>query len=208
MGFQQIQGPAKGASPGGLSATIRAVDADRNGVDTILAPSEGHVGEVGGSTPVISATLTRPTEAPAVQYAAGDIIANSLTTPTVLTFADCARVAGGTGVILSALVVLSTMETTAPQLELWLFDTAPAAQNDNVAFAPSTAEVRKLVAIIPFSEDRYLTGNQSTFRAPAVNEGFQCATGDTNLYGAVVVRNDYTPVSAEVLAFRLKISQD
>lgn len=198
------------------SATDSVAVTDGGGSLTVdgsvgLAASEAHLGEVGGRTRVISATLTRPADTAA--YAAGDAVTNSTSAPSVITFDDCARVANGSGVIVGVTMVDSANQSTPGVFELWLFDTAFTADNDNSAFTPTDAECTTVVGIVPFAlsyvgDATSGAGGNRVYIASNLNIPFQATGGGDSLYGAIVVRNAYTPVSGETFTARLRILQD
>lgn len=164
---------------------------------------------LGHTTETIDASITRPATTPT--YAAGDVIGTA--SSHVITFTDIARTAGKGGMIMSALLIDSANQATKPSLELWLFDTAPAAQADDAAFAPSDAEMERLVAIIPLTS-AYVgaatvgAGGNSAIPAAAQSQPFVCAASVKDLYGCLVVRNGYTAISGEKFTIRLTVLQD
>lgn len=155
--------------------------------------------------------VTRPADTNA--YTAGDVISDSTSAPTVITFGNVARESGGNGTIVHAVCVDSANVATKPDLELWLFDTTVTPDNDNAAFTPTDAELKTLVGVIAFPTASFKAGDatsgaggNSICEATSLNIAFKAA-GATNsaLYGVLVVRNAYVPVSAESFFFRLKI---
>jgi hypothetical protein len=164
----------------------------------------------GGMADVIAASVTRP--ANTTPYASGDVIGTAAT--HVLTFEDMARRVGLTGVIIDVLIIDSANQAAKANLELWLFDTPPAAQVDNVAFAPSDAEMETLIGIVDVNATPYV-GNPASgadgscvYTALTQNLPFKCGAASTDLYGVLVHRDSYTPVSAEKFTVRLKVLQD
>lgn len=177
----------------------------------ILGAGEAHIGEMGGRSRKISAGFSRP--ANTTGYTAGDVVNNSTSAPEPLTFTGAARVAGGSGVITDLLIIDSGNQTTKPSLELWLFHTAPAMDNDNAAFTPSDEELLNLVAIIPvastFVGDATAgAGGNAVYQAKGINQAFVCTGAVTALYGVLVVRNAYTPLSGETFTVLLGVLQD
>jgi hypothetical protein len=168
-------------------------------------------GSVGGYTARISATLTRPDDAE--QYAPGDQVANSASAPAPIEFADCARFNGKGGTIIDAVCIDSANQATKANLRLYLFDSAPTSNNDNAAWAPSDADMNKLVGYVEFTGWEVgngtagANGNCASF-AKAVNVPFVCAAASTSLYGLLVERGTYTPVANEAFTIRLGIVQD
>ncbi len=180
-------------------------------LDAPLPAGTNAIGQVGGITVAPSASYTRPADV--IAYAAGDVVANSTSAPVVLTFANCVRANGGTGMITNALMVDSASVATKGIYELWLYHTSPGADNDNALFTPTDAELLNLVGVIPFST-AYVgdatagAGGNCVYPSPGLNISFKCAAAATSLFGILVIRNAYTPVSAEVFTITLNISQD
>jgi hypothetical protein len=155
-----------------------------------------------------SASYTRPADT--TQYTAGDVLSNSTSAPTVLTFK--AAIKNGHSTLKAAWCIDSAAEATKPDLELWLFHTSPAAVNDNAAFTITDAEALTFVGVVDFAV--------ATFKASALNSVCQKLALDIplrgaidpradktqDLYGIVVVRNTYTPVSGEVFTFVLAMA--
>lgn len=172
---------------------------------------EGYIGLSGSPAESISASVTRPADT--TQYAAGDVVTSS--PAAVLTFSGAGRVNGGSGIVIDALLIDSANQTTKPNLELWLFSQAPAIDDDNAAFTPTDAELANLVGIVQFT-----TGFVGDATAGAGGNCvlpsertylpvfYECAAAVTALYGVLVARNTYTPVSGEVFSVKLKVAQN
>jgi hypothetical protein len=190
---------------------VSYVDTGTSGTAAVLGASEAHIGEVGGRAIRVSGSFTRPADTTA--YAAGDNMADSTSAPTVNTITGCVRIPGGSGIILGASLIDSANQATPGQFEAWVFDTAWTPDNDNAVFTPTDAECATLVAIVPLTTS-YVgdatagAGGNRIYMSDPVNRGFVCAGGSTSLYWALVVRNAYTPVSAEVFTLRLSILQN
>lgn len=174
--------------------------------------SESHIGTIGGTTARAKATLTRPANTTA--YADGQSVASSTGTATALTFSNVARVAGGTGVILSAVLVDKAYAASQPTgFELWLFrSAAPTVSSDGSAFALTQSDLNNFVTVIPFTTS--YAGNKTVgvtgsvvWNAPNLGRGFVCS-GDANLYGVLKINGAYTPISAEVFDIVLKTLDD
>jgi hypothetical protein len=160
----------------------------------------------------ITASVTRPSDTTA--YAAGDALTDSTSAPTKITFSNCGRYAGGSGKIINAILVDSAAQATKGQFELWLFDTSVTPDNDNAVFTPTDAECATLVGVFafttPFVGDATAGagGNCVYVTTPAAPIPFKCGAALKDLYGLVVVRNAYTPVSGEIFSFILVTDQD
>src|SRR5947209_1226263 len=100
---------------------------------TTLQAGTANVGNTGGITAVVPATLTRPANTTA--YTAGDEMADVGT--AILTLTNAATKSGGSGIISQITMACSSNAATKPQLECWIFDTTSTPQADNAAFAPA-----------------------------------------------------------------------
>lgn len=161
------------------------------------------------NTKVVSLTKTRPADT--ATYAAGDVVAESTSAATVWTFANMARGAGLGGVIQSAVLISSLAPPTLKgEFELYLFDTTLTTQNDNVAWAPSDAESKTFIAMIPFSTANYRSfgANNGGYVLNALGISYACAAAATSLFGILVARNAYVPGNAEELTIRLIVGPD
>jgi hypothetical protein len=162
----------------------------------------------GASRPV-RASFTRPADT--TQYTAGDVVSDDDTTPTRLTFTDALRNAGGSGVIVNASMIVGSNQATAGDYELWVFDAAPTAMEDNAAFDPSDAEMQSVVARLVF--DTAVVGDATSgadgnqyYEAATVSNVVESADG--NLYGIVVVRNSYTPIASDLYSLTIGLALD
>ena len=198
---QQEQGAI--AVPGGVVVTditsIAGVDGQATMANSfpVVIASDQSVLTVGGSGITITVT---PTLTVAGAYAANDYVGTST---TAMTFANAARVSGGSGVIETAILVDGDLQSIAA--ELWLFDTAPTPPNDNAAWSISDADALTCIGVIPFSS-YYASALNSVSVAKAQNIAFS-AVGGTSIYGCLVTRGAPTYVSGN-LSVRLAIMQD
>ena len=158
------------------------------------------VGQVGTSR----ASFTRP--ANTTQYAAGDVVSDS---SAVMTFPNALREFMGT--IKQATLIDSANQGTLLDSELWLFDTDPGVTTDNAAIDWTDAEVLRVVGVISFAVANGkvgLAGSGASGNAVNVQSGLNIPVRglQTNdLYGVLVARNTYTPVSAEVFTVILAV---
>jgi len=184
-----------------LTATERVRDAVEG--DVTLAEM--------GHTTVAVAALTRPDDA--AVYAAGDVVSDDTAAPTAQTI-SVARANNGGGVIQSALLVDSANQATKGNFEVWLFDAAITAMEDNAAFDPTDAEMANLVGVIRLGDAPNVglvtagaDGNcVYTYEAPSL--AFKCGAAVQTLWWVLVVRNAYTPVAEETFTLRLGVLQD
>lgn len=160
---------------------------------------------------VVEDSFSRP--ANTTQYAAGDQVSDSATAPTPLEFSNAAQLPGGAGVILSAICISSANQATKPNLRLYVFDAEPTPSNDNAAWAPADSDVLNLVAVVEFTSwhvgksDAGADGNAVSIVSD-ISSPFRTQPSSKSLYGLLVERGTYTPVSAESFTVRLGILQD
>jgi hypothetical protein len=176
-----------------------------------LPATENYLGFVGGKLAGITANFTRPNDTTA--YAAGDAVTDSTSSPTKITFSNCARIANGTGRITGVHMVDSANQATKGVFELWVFDTSVTPDNDNSAFTPTDTECGTLVGIVPLNvvyvgDATSGAGGNAVYYSGEIDRPFTCTGSTRDLYGLMVVRNAYTPVAQEVFTFRLQIDQD
>lgn len=163
----------------------------------------------------VQTTYTRP--ANTTTYTANAVLCNSTSAGTILTFSGMALANAGFGKIYSAILREGANQTLKLESELWLFRSSITMQNDNVAFAPSAANLDDCIGVIAFSAGASKTG---TVTAGASGNNlyagllpdsqplaYTTGASDTNLYGVLVVRNAYVPVSAETFSVTLLAEQ-
>lgn len=174
---------------------------DANG-NAVAVSASNPVPGAGQSVTTVSTTITRPADTNA--YTANDCWADSTSSPTVggFTLANAGRSSGASGTITDA--VFSTSAGTALQGELWIFDQAVTAVNDNAAFSVSAADILNLVGVIPFNCTDTANGRAASY-VTGIGIGYT-AVGSTNLRCIVKVMNAPTPGNAEVLSIRLHVS--
>lgn len=161
-----------------------------------------------GHTPVD--LFARPANTTA--YAAGQVVADSTSAATLRKF-TVTKEGGGFATIEAAVLVVGANQATKPDVQLWLFDTAPAVQNDAAAFAPSLAEMKALIGVISFPVGSFVVANAAAGASGNVMCNPQgllipvnTVKSDAAVYGVMVVRNAYTPTSGEVWQTRLIVA--
>ncbi len=149
-----------------------------------------------------TASLTRP--ANTTQYAVGDVITG--TTAAALPF----NLGTSQGRIRSAMLIDGAYQTTKPDIDLILFDSLITLAADNAAFAPTDAEMATAIGVISFFGANMRGGDLT---AGAGGNGIVPVDGldillsgeGSIIYGVLVARNTYTPVSAETFTVRLGV---
>lgn len=162
--------------------------------------------KVRGQGHTVSDSVTRP--ANTTTYTAGDVVGDG----AVLEFVNASARSSEPGIIQQAIISSSAYVSPAPDLELWLFDTTVTADADNAAFTPTDAELATLVGIIDFSTTTWKTGTATAgvngnMVCVADNLGipFNTISNQNSIYGVLVVRNAYIPISGEIFTVRLQI---
>lgn len=156
-----------------------------------------------------SVEITRPADITA--YSVNDVISNSTSAPTVLTFSNCAAEAEGFGYITKAcLFVDSATALLGMVVRLHLYHTSPSAINDNAAFTLLYANAVNRIGFIDFPA--LTTGGSGSDSAAALWVDipllFNCARGSKNLYGVpMVLTAGAAPASGQKLKFFLGIEQ-
>lgn len=148
-----------------------------------------------------SRTVTRP--ANTTQYTAGDEFGDG----TALIFGTAATYNGGGGIITHAVAVSSVNQATKPNQRLYILSGSPAMAGDNATWAPAFATLGSVVAMAELSSwEVGGTGSGTAgncFAIAQINKKYRCASGDSKLYGVLVERGTYTPISAENLTVTL-----
>ena len=160
---------------------------------------------VAGSQVAVSASFTRP--ANTTPYTALSVISDSTTAPTILTFANSARVSGGSGLILSARHTKSSTTIAAANFRLWLYRATVANINDGSQFPLLYANRTNRFGFIDFTHTTQGTGSDSTSSLVTfVNLPFVATT--TSLFGVLVALGAYVPTSGEQHYIELQIAQN
>lgn len=154
---------------------------------------------------ITTASFTRPADT--IGYAAQDVVSNSTSAPTLLTFAGAGRANGGSGLVLSARHLKSS--TTLASYRLHLYRVAPTAINDNAQFTLLYANRANRVGFIDFSHATGGSGSDSTSALSTfVNLPFVCDAASVSLFGILVASAAYTPTSGEQHFIELAIAQN
>ena len=139
-------------------------------------------------------TKTRPANTTA--YAVNDVIADDTT--SLWTFSGVARnKKGATGLVTNASLIIDSAESTALQAELFLFHSTVGLDADNATDTITDAEMKTCVGRVSFYTG--ITTTNQTIYDVRPNIQFTCGPDDQDLYGILLAKNAYTPVSGEVL---------
>ena len=160
------------------------------------------------------ATFLRP--ANATPYAAGDVISDSASVAAAIEFTNCGARKGGSGAILRAHVSVDVNHASVPNLELYIFDHEPTNHLDNAALALADSDIVKLHTSLIFTGSTAKVLNASASPAGAIQiaaalelpRPFVCDPDSRSLYGLLVTRSVFTPVSGAKWYVHLEIEQD
>lgn len=172
------------------------------------------IGNIPGATireesSLITATLTRPNDNNA--YAVNDVVADSTSAPTMITFTNVVNNIGDSARIIGGTLIDSVNQATKNAYELWLFHSTIIMTNDNAAFAISDADLLKFIGLlrfyIPYVANATVgtSGNCVYVAEPIDNNIVFKATASRNLYGVLISRNTYTPSAQEQFTLGLRV---
>lgn len=170
-----------------------------------IAYPNGIVTEEQGGSWSTHTSFARPADTAA--YAAGDVISNSTSTAASLYFPTT----GLNGELMSAHVIHEDPLMAACNLELLIFDSAPADHLDNAALACVTGNLPYLVHRFNFlaAASVLIGSNLRHYTADGTNalQMGRCYAGSTvGLYGLLVTRTIVTPNSTSAAKFHVRLS--
>jgi len=159
-------------------------------------------------------TITRPSNTTA--YAVGDALSND-SSNDYITFADVTRGGKNTATLVEAVFMSSANQSTLPALDLLLFDRAFTETADNSPCAITDAEmVAGLIGVVsapvadwnPVNAAAGASGNAMCHVTDLAIRVRTKTSENRDIYGQLVLRNTYTPVSDEQFDVLLKFKQD
>lgn len=161
------------------------------------------------TTKQVRASLTRPANVTA--YAAGDVVAAAA--GDHFTFEELIQPKTLSGSISTARLHSSGNQGTKLDGELWLFSADIAEVGDNAAFNPSDAEMLTMIGIIDFGVASWRVGSAGAGASgnavcEVKNIGLALKGAGQTVYGVLVARNGYTPLSGEIFTCDLVVTQD
>ncbi|WP_165184733.1 hypothetical protein [Caulobacter soli] len=166
-------------------------------LQTAIAASENHLGQVGGQTVVATATPVVSTTA----YTAGDVIG------VKLQFQNMARLAGGTGMLQMAILQCKSVQTFSCDLVLFHTDLAGAQPADNAPFVLAAGDYDKVAGVIHITDWSNL-GGPSLGEAINLAMPYKLPAGSTDLFGVLVARGSPTLSSTSDLKVVVKALLD
>jgi hypothetical protein len=149
-----------------------------------------------GQTVAVGLERTRPADVTA--YAIRDAVADSTSAPTVITFANVARVVGGTGYV-TKFRALTDQAANVAVMRLHLFNVAPTPINDNAQqtslYAPRASYLGYVD--LPAMAQEGTGSTAAIAQNTDIRLAFACAAADRNLYGLLETLTAFTPASGQ-----------
>lgn len=163
---------------------------------------------VGKTVPVVG-EFVRPPDATA--YAIGDVVGNSTSASVPLEILNCARMQGGSGYIVGA-VLTADQKSITPSFRVHVFNTPPTQSNDNLPhhelYADTTKKVGEFI-LGPLTTPAD-TANSTLSRALdlEMRTPFACASGSQSLFFIFETLSAFTPAAGGKFTLQLFIDQN
>lgn len=178
-----------------------SLDVDLRVAGADVSPANPVPVSAGGTPVAVASAGTTISQTPTITagaYAAGDAVGG------LLTFADAARTGPGGGVIKDMLILDDAGQDVA--MELWLFREAFTAMVDNAPWAPSEADLRKLIAIISTADGAWFAAGTPSAARVEASQRYDL-TG-TSMFGQVVNRGVPTFAATDDVTVIIGLLQD
>lgn len=148
----------------------------------------------------ITITLT-PTISAAGIYAAGDALGG------LLTFANAALAAGGTGTI-TKIVIIDEDQERAP-IDIVFFDRTFTATADNAPFDPTDADLANVIGYVDVAATDYanFVDNSVAAKASGLRMPFDYVLNGTSLFAQMVVRSAPTYTATDDITIKITVQR-
>lgn len=168
------------------------------------APTENHIGEVGGKTAKLVASFNRPANTTA--YALGNLVANSTTAGSVVPMSFTAsRATGKGGMVRRARIRKTGTGLTNASFRLHLYGASPTPSNGDGGVW-LTDKALDYIGAIDVTVDRAFTDGAAGNGVPITGAEINYVA-DT-IYGLIEARGAYTPASGETFTVDLEVLQN
>ena len=157
----------------------------------------------GGATGEVSVSSSGVTISQTPTVTAGAYVANDAV-GGLLTFANAVRVNGGGGVIKDMIILDDAGQDST--MELWLFRETFTAMADNAPWAPSEADLRKLVAIITTGDGAWFAAGTPSAARIEASQRYDLI--GTSLFGQLVTRGTPTFAATDDVTVIIGLLQD
>ncbi len=155
-----------------------------------------------------SASFTRPNDTTA--YAIGDVVSNSTSSTTLMTFSGAGRLNAGSGYITKAKLVTSQAANVA-SFRLWLWNANnPTVAADNAAYAFTYADNSKWIGYLDFPGMATSVGSGTGAFTQMIDTrlSYICAAASTSLFGFLETRTAFTPAAQQTFEIYLSFDQN
>lgn len=144
-----------------------------------------------------SFSFTRP--ANTTNYTSGDVISDSVASPTSFKLENFARTPGGHICLKEVKLISSSAPATSLTAEIWFFSEDITRVGDNVAFAPTYAEMQKVQSVVSIGSTAYVgkASSNELYEEDASNHLIKAAEDSHDIYVVIRATNAYNPVSEE-----------
>jgi len=160
----------------------------------IIGAGENHIGSVSGHGKTISASPVVTTGS----YYAGDAVGG------LIPFANAARVSGAGGVLKQVTIIDDNGQDA--ELELWLFNATFTAIADNAAWAPSEADLEKLICVVSSTDGTWRAAGTPSAIVIEVAQRYDLA--GTSIFGQLVTRGTPTYAATDDVTVKIGLLQD
>lgn len=201
-----------GTTIGTETATVNSIAVQLQEIKPVFGARDAYVGSQSGRLVDGTASEAAGYVDPRLKVVSIQVTPVVSTTPAyslkdniggLLTFANAARASGGTFLIQSIQVEDNAQQMSA--MDLVLFNATFTAPTDNSIFAPSDAELKTCVGVIPIT----FYSDFSTNSIACVNNlGLEVVVAGTSLFGALVARGTPTYVATTDIVVTLTLIQD
>ena len=143
-------------------------------------------------------TISRTPTVTAGAYVANDAVGG------LLTFTNAVRSSGGGGVVKDVIILDDAGQDV--EMELWLFNATFTAMADNAPWAPSEADLRKLVAVATTGNGAWFAAGTPSAAVIEVSQRYDL-TG-TSMFGQLVTRGIPTFAATDDVTVIVGLLQD
>jgi hypothetical protein len=180
----------------GTALDVNSIDPLPVQMDAVQLEGESHIGEVGGSTGIVTPTITMSTTA----YAANDIIGGEV----VLLNAFRSGIGAKTTGVAQSLTVLD-LEDRKPALNVLVFNANPVGTyTDNAAFSLNASDYNKVLGVISVATADYRDLGTVSVATPAFQPFCVWGNGISDLYVVIVLTG--TPPAAWTATSSLRLT--
>lgn len=162
---------------------------------------------VGGKLVRVTATFTRPDNVTA--YGVGDVVSNDATTTVLMEFASFARVVGGSGYVVGA-ILATDKKSIVPVMRVHLFNASnPTVAGDNAQHKGLYADIGKLIGAFDLEAMTTPVDAGSSDLSVAMADGkdiivpFVAGAATRSIFALLETQTAFTPAALENFSLTL-----